>query len=88
MAYVIFRGLNGRRQEADFGDEPIDVEIHANEDVVEICIELTGDRWHFGKKPFALLSVPSQAFPPFSAGFAPVSLKFLATSAHPTKRRP
>jgi hypothetical protein len=52
MAYVIFRGLNGRRQEADFGDEPIDVKIHANEDVVEICIELTGDRWHFGKKPF------------------------------------
>ena len=45
MAYVIFRGLNGRRQEADFGDEPIDVKIHANEDVVEICIELTGDRW-------------------------------------------
>jgi hypothetical protein len=62
MAYVIFRGLNGRRQEADFGDEPIDVKIHANENVVEICIELTGDRWHFGKKPFAVLSVPKHKF--------------------------
>jgi hypothetical protein len=62
IAHVIFRGLNGRRQEADFGDEPIDVKIHANEGIVEFCIELTGDRWLFGKNSFALLSLPKHKF--------------------------
>jgi len=39
MAYAIIRGQNGRRHEVDFDDAPIRVEIHANEETVELFVE-------------------------------------------------
>jgi len=39
MAYVIIRGNNGRRHEVDFENAEIKVEVHINEENVELVIE-------------------------------------------------
>jgi hypothetical protein len=39
MPHAIIRGNNGRRQEVDFADAPIRVEIYAGDETVEIFVE-------------------------------------------------
>lgn len=57
MPHAIIRGKNGRCHKVDFGDAPIRVEVHANEQVVEISIEAYEDPAPSGKRRFALLDL-------------------------------
>ena len=58
MAHVIIRGENGRRHEVDFGDAAITVEFHASDEQVELVIEALDEDWPYGKRRFALVSIP------------------------------
>ena len=62
MTCAITRGGNGRRHEVDFGDDPVRVEVHASEQVVEIFVEAAGDLEPSDKQRFALLNLPRHMF--------------------------
>jgi len=50
MAHVIIRGNNGRRHEVDFENAEIKVEVHINEENVELVIEALDEDRPWGKK--------------------------------------
>ena len=62
MPHAIIRGKNGRRHEVDFGDDRVQVEVHASEQVIEISIEAPDDKTPSEKRRFALLSIPRHLF--------------------------
>lgn len=62
MAHTIIRGANGRRHEVDFGDDPVRIEVHASDAVVEIYIEADFETRPEGRRRFVLLSLPRDAF--------------------------
>lgn len=62
MAHAFIKAGNGQRHEIDFGDEPVRVEVHASEDVVEITVEEEGEGRAEGRRRFALLSLPRDEF--------------------------
>lgn len=61
MSYAIIRGKAGRRHEVDFDESAIRVEIHTNEETVEIFVEadinLPEER-----RRFALVNIPRALF--------------------------
>jgi len=62
MAYAIIRGQNGRRHEVDFGDAPIRVEIHANEETVELFVESDYETLPEERRRFVIVSIPRDQF--------------------------
>jgi hypothetical protein len=62
MSHVIIRGGNLRRHEVDFGEDPISVSIHANDEVVEIFIEADCEERPEERRRFALVNVPRHLF--------------------------
>ena len=62
MAHAIIRGNNGRRDEVEFENADITVEIFFGEDSVEIAVEAPQDPTPSGKQRFALLNVPRGLF--------------------------
>ncbi|MAE43978.1 MAG: hypothetical protein CMF63_03130 [Magnetovibrio sp.] len=62
MPHAIIRGKNGQRHEVDFEDDPIRVEVHANERVIEISIDALDDHASSDKRRFALLNLPRHLF--------------------------
>lgn len=58
QAHVIIQGGNGRRQDVDFVDADITVELHASEDHVELVIEAPHDEAPSDRKRFALVGIP------------------------------
>ena len=62
MAYVIIRGNNGRRHEVDFENAEIKVEVHINEENVELVIEALDEDRPREKKRFTLFNLPRSAF--------------------------
>ena len=59
MTHAIIRGKNGRRHEVDFGDSPVRVEVHANE---EIFVEADFETHAEERRRFAILNVPRHLF--------------------------
>jgi hypothetical protein len=57
MPHAIIRRENGRRQEVDFGDAPIRVEIYASEETAEIFIEVDFQTLPQERRRFALLNI-------------------------------
>ncbi len=39
MTHAIIRGKNGRRHEVDFEDSPVQVEVYASDETIEILVE-------------------------------------------------
>jgi hypothetical protein len=62
MAHAIIRGKNGRRHEADFGDAPVRVEVHASEETVEIFVEADLETHAEERRRFAILNIPRHLF--------------------------
>jgi hypothetical protein len=58
IPHAIIRRQNGRRQEVDFGDEAVRVEIHSSEETVEIFIEADFETLSEGRRRFAILNIP------------------------------
>ena len=75
MPYAIIRGKNGRRQEVDFGDEAIRVEIHSSEETVEIFIEADFETLPQGRRRFAILNIPRHLFSEATAASARRAVK-------------
>ena len=67
MSPVIIRGKNGRRHEVDFGDSPIRVEIHSNEEIAEIYIEADYESLPEERRRSALINIPRHQFSELSA---------------------
>ena len=53
---------NGRRHEVDFGSSPLRVEVHANEETVEMYIEADIDTLPEHRRRFAIVSMSRQQF--------------------------
>ena len=62
MPHAIIRRENGRRQEVEFGDAPVRVEIYASEETVEIFIEADFETFPEEGQRFALLNIPRHLF--------------------------
>lgn len=62
MAHAIIRGNNGRRHEVDFGDSPVQVEVHASEETVEIFVEADFETLPEGRRRFAIVNIPRHQF--------------------------
>ena len=62
MTFAIIKGVNCRRHEADFRDEPVRVELRSSDEVVEIYMELASGNFRFGEKPFIQLNIPRHLF--------------------------
>ena len=62
MSYVIIRGENGRRHEADFGDCEITVSLHASGETIELAIEAKDLDRPLQKRRFAIASIPRHLF--------------------------
>jgi hypothetical protein len=62
LSHVIIRGKNGRRHEVDFEDSPIRVEIHSNEEIVEIYIEADYESLPEERRRSALINIPRHQF--------------------------
>jgi hypothetical protein len=61
MSHAIIRGKSGRRDEVDFTEEPIRVEIHASEETVEIVVE-ADESLPEHRRRFALINIPRHLF--------------------------
>ena len=62
LTYAIIRGNNGRRQEVDFGDSHVRVEVYASEETVEIFVEADSVTLPEERRRFALINVPRDQF--------------------------
>jgi hypothetical protein len=62
MAHAIIRGGNGRRHEVDFGDSPVRVEVHANNQTVEIFVEADFETHAEERRRFAIINIPRHLF--------------------------
>ena len=70
MPHAIIRRENGRRQEVDFGDAPVHVEIYASEQTVEIFIEADFEALSQERRRFTLLNIPRHLFSEATAAVA------------------
>jgi carbonic anhydrase len=70
MPHAIIRRENGRRQEVDFGNEPIRVEIYSSEETVEIFVEAASEMLPEERRRFALVNVPRHLFSEATAAAA------------------
>ena len=70
MPHAIIRGANGRRQEVDFGDASVRVEIYPSEETVEIFIEADFDTMPEEDRRFVLLNIPRHLFSEATAAAA------------------
>jgi len=78
MPHAIIRGADGRRQEIDFDDEAVRVEIHSSEETVEIFIEADFEKLPEERRRFALLNIPRHLFSEATAATARRVAKFHA----------
>jgi hypothetical protein len=62
MAYAIIRGRSGRRHEVDFESSPLRVEVHANEETVEIFVEADSETLPEHRRRFVIVSMSRQQF--------------------------
>jgi hypothetical protein len=62
MTHAVIRGKNGRRQEVDFGDSPVRVEVYASEETIEIFVEADFETLAEERRRFAIINLPRQQF--------------------------
>lgn len=62
MPHAIIRGKNGRRNEIDFGNAPVRVEISSREETVEMLIEADFETFPQERRRFAILNIPRHEF--------------------------
>jgi hypothetical protein len=55
--YAVLRGVNGRRHEVDFGDDPVVVDVAMSDVTVQITMTASGDRG-FDRGRFVTVTVP------------------------------
>jgi hypothetical protein len=62
MPHAIIRSGNGRRQEVDFEDAEIRIEVYSGDETVEIVVEAVNDLARSDRRRFALLNMPKHLF--------------------------
>jgi hypothetical protein len=62
MAHAIIRGKSGRRHEVDFEGSPVRVEVHANDETVEIFVEADFETHAEEHRRFAIINIPRHLF--------------------------
>jgi hypothetical protein len=62
MAHAIIRGKSGRRHEVDFEGSPVRVEVHANDETVEIFVEADFETHAEERRRFAIINIPRHLF--------------------------
>ena len=61
MSFAILRGRNGRRHEADFGDDRVTVDVTSGESTVQITVVMADYPAPSHRCPFAMLALPRDA---------------------------
>ena len=62
MTHAIIRGKNGRRQEVDFEDAPVRVQVYTSEETIEIFVEADFETHAEEHRRFAILNMPRHLF--------------------------
>ena len=62
VSFAIIRGGNGRRHEVDFGDDPIQIDVTASTQTVQITVEAIKDGVAPERRRFATIALPREEF--------------------------
>jgi hypothetical protein len=68
MSFAIISGGNGRRHEVDFGDDPIQIDVTASTQTVQITVEAFSDGVAPERRWFAPIALPRDEFMTALAG--------------------
>ena len=62
VSFAIIRGGNGRGHEVDFGDDPIQIDVTASTQTVQITVEAVTDRVAPERRRFVTIALPREEF--------------------------